>query len=156
MVRMTITAYRITDNNNVVDKVTGTAIASAVVRPTAAVDMHNPAFVVDVNNALYTCNYLYCDTFQRWYYINNISVSAGQTMTLHCTVDVLKSFATEIKALRATVVRSESAGAPTYIPDSQLPINPVVVDTESIKFAAIPFIGDGNSYILTTLGGGSE
>ena len=153
---MTITAYRITDNNNVVDKNTGAAIASAVVRPTAVVDMHNPAFVVDVNNALYNCNYLYCDTFRRWYYINNISVSAGQTLTLHCTVDVLKSFAAAIKALRATVVRSESVGAPTYIPDSQLPINPVVVDTESIKFATTPFIGDGNSYILTTLGGGNE
>ena len=152
---MTITAYKITDNNNVVDKVTGTAIASAVVRPTASVDMHSPAFVVDVNNLLYGCNYLYCDTFQRWYYINNISVSAGQTMTLHCTVDVLKSFATEIKALRATVVRSESVAAPTYIPDSQLPINPNVVDMESIKFSQTPFIGDGNSYILTTLGGGT-
>lgn len=147
---MTITAYRITDNNNVVDKVTGAAIASAVVRPTAAVDMHNPAFVVDVNNALYTCNYLYCDTFQRWYYINNISVSAGQTMTLHCTVDVLKSFATEIKALRATVVRSESVGAPTYIPDKQLPIDPCKVDLESIKFSSTPF-GASYNYILSVI-----
>lgn len=150
---MRITAYRITDNNNVVEKNVGAAIASALVRPTATVDMHNPAFVVDVNNARYNCNYLYCDTFRRWYYINNISVADGQTMVLHCTVDVLKSFATEIKALRATIVRSESVGAPTYIPDSQLPINPVVVDTKSIKFNSTPFIGDGNSYILTTLGG---
>lgn len=153
---MKITAYAITDNNNVVNKTLGSAVATATVKPTAAVDMHSPSFIVDVNILLYGCNYLYCDTFNRYYYINNITLSAGQTMTLHCTVDVLKSFAGAIASVTATVVRSESVAAPTYIPDSQLPINPVVVDTESIKFATTPFIGDGNSYILTTLGGGSE
>lgn len=134
-----------------------TLIAAGVpITPTAALDTLSPALIVDYNAALLNANYIYIPAFNRYYFAAPPIIDVGKRMTFSCTVDVLSSVSDILDNIDATIVRSESVGAPTYIPDSKLPINPTVVDMESIKFSSTPFIGDGNSYILTTLGGGSE
>lgn len=134
-----------------------TLIAAGVpITPTAALDTLSPALIVDYNAALLNANYIYIPAFNRYYFAAPPIIDVGKRMTFSCTVDVLSSVSDILGNIDATIVRSESVGAPTYIPDSKLPINPTVVDMESIKFSSTPFIGDGNSYILTTLGGGSE
>lgn len=133
-----------------------TLIAAAVpITPTAALDTLTPALIVDYNAALINANYIYIPAFNRYYFAAPPIIDVGKRMTFNCTVDVLSSVADLLGNIDASIVRSESVGAPTYIPDSKLPINPTVVDLESIKFNSTPFIGDGNSYILTTLGGGN-
>lgn len=151
---MTVTIYSTSDDNRVVNKSLTSIIQGLRVYPTGEVSLHDPVFVIDYNAAVLSGNYLYCDTLSRYYYIRDIDIDTAQRMRLHCTIDPLYTYRQYIPELTATIVRSESIGAPTYIPDSQLPINPNVVDMESIKFSQTPFIGDGNSYILTTLGGG--
>lgn len=131
-------------------------IASAVpITPTAALDTLSPALIVDYNASLINANYIYIPAFNRYYFAAPPVIDVGKRMTFNCTVDILSSVADLLGNIDASIVRSESVGAPTYIPDSKLPINPTVVDLESIKFNSTPFIGDGNSYILTTLGGGT-
>lgn len=133
-----------------------TLIAAAVpITPTAALDTLSPALVVDYNASLLNANYIYIPAFNRYYFAAPPVIDVGKRMTFSCTVDVLSSVADILGNVDATIVRSESVGAPTYIPDNKLPIDPVRVDMEAIKFSTTPFIGDGHSYILTTLGGGT-
>lgn len=67
-----------------------------------------------------SCNYAHIEAFGRWYYITNIVAVDGvvetndqypqpkQLWEFHMHVDVLKSFADEIKAQTAVVARQES------------------------------------------------
>lgn len=134
-----------------------TLIAAGVpITPTAALDTLSPALIVDYNAALLNANYIYIPAFNRYYFAAPPIIDVGKRMTFSCTVDVLSSVSDMLGNIDATIVRSESVGAPTYIPDNKLPINPVQIDLESIKFSYSPFVGAGRSYILTTLGGGTE
>ena len=131
---MTVNIYTTSDDNRTVNK-TLTAIKSNIpILPTKSIDIVSPNFVINNDNTVYSANYLYCDTFQRYYYINNITLDTGGRMILHCSIDVLKTYAAYIPNINATVVRSESIGAPTAIPDKMLPIDPNRFEYKSILF----------------------
>lgn len=53
------------------------------------------------------CNYAYIPSFGRYYFIKNI-ILKGNLCELHMHVDVLSSFATELKNLDAIVSRQEN------------------------------------------------
>lgn len=131
---MTIDLYSTTDDNRIVDKQLTSVVSGVTVRPTEALSLMQPTFVVDTDSRYYAANYLYCDTFSRYYYINNITLDTGRRMRLHCSLDVLKSWAAYIPDISATVVRSESIGHPTEIPDKMLPIDPNRYEYKSILF----------------------
>lgn len=129
-----------------------TLIAAGVpITPTAALDTLSPALVVDYNAALINANYIYIPAFNRYYFAAPPIIDVGKRMTFSCTVDVLSSVAEMLGNIDATIVRSESVGAPTYIPDSKLPINPVAYDTLSQVFPVS--IGNHNDFVLITIGG---
>ena len=71
-------------------------------------DIINPAYTIEYFNNIYNANYLYDDTAHRYYYIDNIGMEDGGRCTLYCNVDVLMSFANEIKQVTATVDRNEN------------------------------------------------
>lgn len=130
--------------------------AIASIEPTAPVNILSPTFIFNNNSSLYACNYLYCDTFSRFYYIDNISILTGGRIAVECSVDVLQTYATEIKARTATITRSESIGHPTLYTDKQLPVHPVNKHITSIEMPELSgsFSADGEySYLLTVIGG---
>ena len=69
----------------------------------------NPVIVASLSaNAASSYNYIYIESFNRYYYINDaISIRNGIT-ELHCKVDVLMSFRTEILNNTAIIERSET------------------------------------------------
>lgn len=69
----------------------------------------NPIIVASISaNAASSYNYIYIESFNRYYYINDaISIRNGIT-ELHCKVDVLMSFRTEILNNTAIIERSET------------------------------------------------
>ena len=92
----------------------------------------------------------------RYYYISDMILNTGHNIDIIGSVDVLKSYDAQIRAITATIIRSESVGAPTPIPDSQLPIDPNREDIVSILFDRDPLSIDplnGNCWQLTTMGG---
>lgn len=147
---MTLTLYSTSDDNRVVNK-TLTLLGTATIRPTEALDLMSPNFIIDMDNTYLGANYCYCDTLGRYYYITNISLETGRRMVLHCSIDVLKTYATDLASVKATVIRSASVGAPTAIPDKKLPIDPHRYELKSIKFAK-SFTPDINKpcYLLIT------
>ena len=66
----------------------------------------NPIFIVSTGD-FFKINYLYCSSFNRYYYIKNINNLTGNRQALECEVDVLMSYNSEIKALNGTVERQE-------------------------------------------------
>lgn len=107
----------------------------------------NPVFELDYNASYATCNYAYFPDWSRYYFIDNMVMKTGQRCELHCSVDVLQSYAALIKSLNATVVRQENLIEP-YLPDP----NYVYLDTYDV-IAKLPTFD--NSVFLASITGGT-
>ena len=69
----------------------------------------NPVFILESNNNyLSGVNYLYWQEGGRYYYIDDIQMLTGGRMAFYCSVDVLESFKTGIKAQTAIVEKQEN------------------------------------------------
>lgn len=150
---MEIMLYKTTSDVNVVNKsltnethLVGDAVPNC--------DLLNPSFTVMYFANIVNYNYLYA--FNRYYYIDGINMISGTHCVISCSVDVLMTYASAIKNCDATIVRSESIGKPTYIEDTQLPINPNEKLIREVR-SNVPFTyGENqNIYVLTTLKGGT-
>lgn len=64
------------------------------------------------------CNYIYDTGNQRYYFVDDLVVKPNRIFEYHCHLDVLKTFASQLKALTVTLERSESDNN-GYLPDSQ-------------------------------------
>ena len=151
------------DDRQLIKVVTGTTPVTtqkANIKPTAEVDIINPTFIFDNPATVLTCNYLYCDTFARWYYITNISVDTAQRAIVECKIDVLQTYAQQIKNSYATILRSESVGTPTKYIDNKLPVYPskknvtsIIMLQENVPLNSQLTTTDGDNYLLTVVGG---
>lgn len=151
------------DDRQLVKVVVGTTPVTtqkADLKPTTEVDIINPTFIFTDVSTVLGCNYLYCNTFVRYYYITNISVDTAQRAIVECKIDVLQTYATEIKNSTATILRSESVGAPTHYTDNKLPVYPnkknitsIVMSVNNSDLSSAYLDGMGDYYILTVVGG---
>lgn len=146
----TIVLQRNDSENNRVDKtLTDLLTLSGTLR--AECSIIDPTFQVAADLAALTgCNYCTVQAFGRSYFVRNIiSVRAG-LVELVCHVDVLSSFAAELRANKGVVRRAESADLfNLYLNDGSLAAyqDPYIL-TE-------PFPGgfSGNCFVLAVAGG---
>lgn len=108
----------------------------------------NPTILVQADiSQIAKANYLTIDEFGRSYFINNISTHRQNLVELNCHVDVLSSFASEIRSNKGIIFRQE-ADWNLYLNDGVLEVyqNPYVVTKE------FPSGFDGQSYVLALAG----
>lgn len=152
---MTLTFYTITDAPNVINKNIGNGTSIQNCNPVEPCDMLNPSFIMEQGTAAASANYVYVPVFSRYYFITGRTLLSGHRLMITCAVDVLYTYASNIKACTGTVLRSESIGKPSMIPDSKLPIqsNNLIIDADN--FPSTPFdpITATYPFILTTIGG---
>lgn len=107
---MTIKIYKNLSDNNVLDKditqlgsdLTGTLRETcSVIDPVIKIEVFTG---FDITQA----NYAYVAEFGRYYYINNIVCITDKIFELHMHVDVLKTYASGIRANTAVISRQES------------------------------------------------
>lgn len=115
-------------------------VATITATPTEKINILNPSFIVEYKANLLTANYCYISELNRYYYITSHTLEKGNRLIFNCEVDVLKTYYEQIKNCNATVIRSESEGKPSGIPDKQLPINPNKQEVLSILFDKKPFM----------------
>lgn len=73
------------------------------------VSITSPVFILQSDtDYLSGTNYLYWQETGRYYYIDDIELMTGGRMVFHCSVDVLESFKTQIKAQTAIIDKQES------------------------------------------------
>lgn len=104
-----IVFYRNLSNSNVVSKeIVEIYTLEGTLRDGAS--LLDPVILVEANAPGFHANhinYLYVEQFERYYYITNI-VSVNHTLwELHCHVDVLMSYAEQIREQEAIVARQE-------------------------------------------------
>lgn len=135
---MNITLYTTADDTRVVNK-SLTLLKSVSAQPTEPMSILSPTLIIDYDSDVLSANYAYIPALNRYYYVGDINVTKGNRMYLPLTVDVLKTYAAALTDCNCIVTRSESIGAPTEIPDKNLPIDPNREDIYSILFDRDPF-----------------
>lgn len=110
----------------------------------------SPTFTVqDISVVGY--NYCYIPDFGRWYYINGIDALRANLYELSLGIDVLMTYAAEIRQNYAIVDKVDSLGAAyNYINDGSW------VNTNRMKQSIINFatgFNDTGEFILITAGG---
>ncbi len=116
-----------------------------------ATSIIDPVFVIEADlSGLTGCNYLTVPAFGRSYFVNNIKSLRAGLVELTCHVDVLSSFASEIKANKGVVRRSESGdNYNLYINDGSL----VAYQDPYILTEPFPSGFTGAGFILAVAGG---
>ena len=153
---MYLNLYSCSDDPKTVSK-TLTAIASNIpIKPTGSINLLKPTIIINYNAAYLGANYAYLSDFNRYYFVGSPSVETGKQITFYLSVDVLYSWAVDIRRSPATVIRSESVGKPTYIPDQRLPIAPSeqVITSALFDKKAFGVASYGYNYVLTVQNGG--
>lgn len=97
-----------------------------------------------------SANYAYIPAFNRYYFIDNITVLNGGLIQVEMSVDVLMTYAGNILDSQQEVVRSESLNSKMYI-DTEMPLQANKIITPVI-IGGFPD-SSGNNYYLTVAGG---
>lgn len=153
---MILNLYSCGDDPNVVDKTLQAVATNIPIKPTGSVNVLKPTIIINYNAAYLAANYAYLSDFGRYYFIASANVETGKQITLNSSVDVLYTYRADIRASAATVIRSESIGKPTYIPDQRLPIAPSeqVITSALFDKKAFGIASFGYNYVLTVQNGG--
>lgn len=110
----------------------------------------SPAFTVQ-DTSVVGYNYCYIPDFGRWYYINGIDALRANLYELSLGIDVLMTYAAQIRNNYAIVDKVESLGAAyNYINDGSW------VNTNRMKQSIINFatgFNETGEFILITAGG---
>lgn len=109
-----------------------------------------PTFTVQ-DTAVVGYNYCYIPDFGRWYYINGIDALRSNLYELSLGIDVLMTYAAEIRKNYAIIDKVENFGAAyNYINDGSW------INTNRMKQSIINFptgFNDNGEFILITAGG---
>lgn len=108
----------------------------------------NPVILIEYN-APTAFNYVYIDTFGRYYFVNDVVVVRNNLLRVSLTVDVLESFAVAILA-QNVIVDKNTTDFDLYLPDENLQTL-VKTKTDIINFPS--GLLESGEFILITAGG---
>lgn len=111
---MNINFYNSKIRKNEVNKSLGVAIVKTCSLKEGS-SIEDPILYMVYDTSLMGCNYVYIPDFGRYYFITGKEID-GKTLYITCHVDVLKTYATDIKASKGTATRSNIYNK--NIPDS--------------------------------------
>ena len=153
MSNSSIKLYSCSDSKEVIDK-TLTEIATLSGDYREEIDILAPVVKVKATTAatvaklVSKCNYFYVTEFNRYYYVTGLRALSGDCVELTGSVDVLKSWATAIKAQHVIVARNEIDYS-CYLDDSVLKL----YNNPNITTLQFPSGFTSEEYILAVAGG---
>ena len=118
----------------------------------------NPRLLLKWNESYIRANYAYIPKFQRYYFIDDISLNTGGNCVVSLSVDVLSTYSAQIMQMIVTAARSSNKYN-RYLNDNQQvttnkPINQIK------QFGGLPFnpalMGSGSRCFLVALGRSSQ
>ena len=143
---MNITLYNSSSDDNVVTKKI-IALKSVTATGFNASSVMTPEVLLEYDGVIFSANYMFIDTFGRYYYITDIRVIDGHRVKVSGRVDVLMSF--DVKSIECIAGR-QSGAYNLYIPDDR--IVRVAYDRVQVKaFPNTPFVSN-KSFILAVAG----
>ena len=112
-------------------------------------DILNPEILIEAED-LSGYNYAEIPAFDRYYFIESMTVVRKNLWRVKLTVDVLESFKTSIKAQKVIICDSEENGSSNYLDGKQWR-SKVKSFTDIINLPS--GLNDSGEYILITVGG---
>lgn len=116
-------------------------------------DIINPVFVISGNRA--ESNYLWCDEFSRYYFVDDVVFLNGNRCELHCSVDVLMTYKSSILNTTAVIDRANENFNVSLVDDIKR--TTVISDTVNKNFSAGEFTAGltalSRCIVLTCYGG---
>lgn len=145
---MTITLYKNASVPNKVDK-SLTQIAQLTGSLRTGTSVISPSFLITGANASLDFNYFKVEEWNRYYFTGPPKIEITGSMVLNGMVDVLMSFASDIRKARAIIDRQE------FIYNMYLNDNKVMMNQNTKhKIIAFPNSFNDFSYILALAGNG--
>lgn len=148
---MTIKTYRFLGDSRKVDKTltlvetySNAEIVGDMIIQSPTISLQLDSFTDVIN-----FNYIYIPELRRYYYVKNSTIREDGFVQIQCSVDVLKSFKTDILASAQYVERQENKCS------YQVPDNGYVIKSNrnlTIKNFGNPIIVPNDDFILTTFG----
>lgn len=147
---MQITIYNNASDNRVVSK-SLTAVKTLAAEMYENCSVTDPVILAAYDSALFTANYMYIPLFGRYYYIKDIQALNGRQVLIMGHVDVLMTYAAQIKSLTGIIDKNTGTGSTSmYINDGSY-VTEQKTFTEVINFSN--GFNDEGEYILITAGG---
>ena len=124
---------------------------------TANTSILQPILLIGYKGAVCGANYMYIPHFQRYYTIENITVTEGERMTITGASDPVHTKKTELLNCVGNCIRNEGLGI-GFVPDTMIPIDPCTefVTSEYFSESDIDETSQmGDYYYVLTLKGGA-
>ena len=136
---MIVNFYNAKIKKNEINKTLGTAIVKTCELKNGS-SIEDPVLYMQHDTSLFACNYVYIPDFGRYYFISGREI-AEHTEYITCHVDVLKTYANDIKASTGTATRSNYYNKD--IPDNMV----VEIPTDKIQYRKLSQPITGETYI---------
>lgn len=153
---MEIKLYKCADDRRVLSKTLSGAVTKTCVIKDDNISILSPRVQIAQFNTFKSYNYAYIPDYGRYYYIDDIAVDLGGLLTLSLSVDVLQTYAADIRATKALIYRQSQHTNP-LIADSliQSQVNEVTV-TRAFSGGELSnqLPANANNFVLTTYKGG--
>ena len=135
------------DNRQVVKKIT--AVKSITAECYEESSILNPMFICAYDVSLFKANYLYVAYYERYYYINDITIIDGHRMRISAHVDVLMTYSDQILDLKC-IIDKQATDKNMYINDGSY----IITDKTFNQIVKFPSgLLDSGEFILITAGG---
>ena len=113
--------------------------------------------ILNGNGAIANNNYAYIADYQRYYFVDSVTVGRNGMYIVQLSIDVLMTYADGIKNINATISRQEKIGINDIV-DSLLPLQNrkelAVIEFESSEFNITGANLSSYNFILNVAGGG--
>lgn len=114
--------------------------------------------IVNATGAIANNNYAYISDYNRYYFVDSVTVGRNGMYIVQLSVDVLMTYEKGIKKINATISRQEKIGINDIV-DSLLPLKNrkdlAVIEFESSEFNISNAGTSDYNFVLNVSGGGS-
>lgn len=136
---MVVDFYNSKIEKNQINKSLGTAISKTCSLKDGT-SVEDPVFYMVHDASLFLCNYVYVADFGRYYFITGKEID-GKTLYISCHVDVLETYASDIRNSIGTATRSNFYNK--NIPDTMA----MDIVSEKIQYRKLSQALTGETYI---------
>ena len=129
-----------------------------ICKPYSDYNITNPILIIsNATGAISNNNYAYIADYNRYYFVESVSIGRNGMYVVKLKVDVLMTYVNGIKNLSATITRQENIGINDIV-DSLLPLQNrkelAVIEFESSEFNIANVNTSSYNFVLNVAGGG--
>ena len=109
---MNVTLYNSPGERNIIGRTKTLLQTMTAVQATSVMSVETPELLLDANENVLACDYVYVAELSRYYFVNSKEIINGNQYKLYLESDPLESFKSAILSSQAIAKRSTNIGNP--------------------------------------------